>query len=169
MTSTTSNYTFKCISHLFTCIFTNNFSFRNKRNFFFAYSSPFENVFANTYTITTVIRFRWQRPYYTKEVKIGEAAIDSFNSFYGNELYQIANKMLKKKMDSDPSDSFMLYVFHLPLRSAAKTTGGMITENMTKDIQYMLNGHGFAGLCQLIGHNFSDKKKIKAYRAKLEK
>ena len=39
-----------------------------------------------------------QRPYYTKEVKIGEAAIDSFNSFYGNELYQIANKMLKKKI-----------------------------------------------------------------------
>ena len=82
---------------------------------------------------------------------------------------RFAYKMLKKKMDSDPSDSMMLYIFHLPLRSLAKTTAGIITENMTKDIQYMLNGHGFAGLCRLIGHNFSDKKKIKAYRSKLEK
>ena len=38
-----------------------------------------------------------QRPYYAKDVTIGQAAIDSFASFYGNELHQIANKMLKKK------------------------------------------------------------------------
>ena len=84
-------------------------------------------------------------------------------------LARLIFKILQKKMDSDPSDSMMLYVFHLPLRAMAKTTAGMITENMAKDIQYMANGHGFAGLFRLIGHYFSDRKKINAYRAKLEK
>ena len=39
-----------------------------------------------------------QRPYYTKDAKVGEAAIDSFTTFYGNELHHIASKMLKKKI-----------------------------------------------------------------------
>ena len=78
-------------------------------------------------------------------------------------------RALKKKMDSDPSDSMMLYVFHLPLRGMAKTTGGMITNNMVRDLLDMANGHGFPAFCRLIGHSISDKKKIKAYRAKLEK
>ena len=78
-------------------------------------------------------------------------------------------RALKKKMDSDPSDSMMLYVFHLPLRGIAKTTAGMITENMVRDLLDMANGHGFSGFCRLIGHSMTDKKKIKAYRAKLEK
>ena len=78
-------------------------------------------------------------------------------------------RALKKKMDSDPSDSMMLYVFHLPLRGMAKTTGGMITNNMVRDLLDMANGRGFPAFCRLIGHSISDKKKIKAYRAKLEK
>ena len=84
-------------------------------------------------------------------------------------LARFGFKMLKKKMDSDPSDSMMLYVFHLPLRAVAKTTAGAITENMAKDIQNLANGHAVAGLCRLIGHYFSDKKKMKAFQAKLEK
>lgn len=78
-------------------------------------------------------------------------------------------KVLKKKMDNDPADGMMLYVFHMPLRSIAKTTGGLISENMVKDILDISNGHGFTGLCRLISHSFSDKKKMKAYRATLEK
>ena len=77
-------------------------------------------------------------------------------------------RALKKKMESDPSDSMMLYVFQLPLRGIAKTTAGMITENMVNDILDMANGRGFAGLCRFIGHSISDKRKIKAYRTKLE-
>ena len=84
-------------------------------------------------------------------------------------MIRLVFRALKKKMESDPSDSMMLYVFHLPLRAIAKTTAGMITENMVSDMLDMANGHGFLGLCRLIGHNFSDKKKIKAYRTKLEK
>ena len=75
---------------------------------------------------------------------------------------------LKKRMDKDPSDSMMLYVFHMPLRAISNATGGAITENMTADLQYIINGHSLSGLCRLIGHFFSDKRKIKAYRAKLE-
>ena len=78
-------------------------------------------------------------------------------------------KLLKKKMDSDPANGMMLYVFHLPLRAITKTTGGMITENMVRDLLHIANGHSFAGLCRLIGHNFSDKKKIRQYRSRLEK
>ena len=78
-------------------------------------------------------------------------------------------KVLKKKMDNDPADGMMLYVFHMPLRSIAKTTGGLISENMVKDLLHISNGHGFTGLCRLISHSFSDKKKMKAYRATLEK
>lgn len=78
-------------------------------------------------------------------------------------------RALKKKVDSDPSDSMMLYVFHLPLRGMAKTTAGTITNNMVRDLLDMANGHGFPAFCRLIGHSISDKKKIKAYRAKLEK
>ena len=78
-------------------------------------------------------------------------------------------KLLKKKMDSDPANGMMLYVFHLPLRAITKTTGGMITENMVRDLLHMANGHSFAGLIRLIGHNFSDKKKIRQYRSRLEK
>ena len=84
-------------------------------------------------------------------------------------LVRLIFRALKKKMESDPSDSMMLYVFHLPLRGMAKTTAGMITENMVRDILDMANGHGFTGLCRLVGHHFSDKKKINTYRAKLEK
>ena len=78
-------------------------------------------------------------------------------------------KVLKKKMDNSPADGMMLYIFHLPLRAIAKTTGGLITRNMVDDILRISNGHGFTGLCRLIGHNFSDKKKIKVYRKNLEK
>lgn len=41
-----------------------------------------------------------QRPYYTREAQIGEIAIDSFVTFYGNELHHIASKMLKKKIQN---------------------------------------------------------------------
>ena len=82
---------------------------------------------------------------------------------------RFVHKMLQKKMDSDPSDSMMLYIFHLPLRAIAKTTGGMITENMVSDMLQMMNGRVLSGLGRLIFHAISDKQKIKAYRAKLEK
>ncbi len=84
-------------------------------------------------------------------------------------LARLLHRFLQKKMDTAPSDGMMLYIFHLPLRGMAKTTGGLITENMVRDILDIANGHGFTGILRLVGHNFSDKKKIKAYRAKLEK
>lgn len=83
-------------------------------------------------------------------------------------LARLLYRVLKNRMDQNPADGMMLYVFHLPLRAMAKTTGGMITENMVKDIQHIANGHGFIGLCRLIGHYFSDKKRSKDYRAKIE-
>ena len=84
-------------------------------------------------------------------------------------LARLLHKVLSRKMAQSPADGMMLYIFYLPLRAIAKTTGGMITENMAKDLLDISNGHGFSGVLRLIGHNFSDKKKIKAYRAKLEK
>lgn len=77
-------------------------------------------------------------------------------------------RILKKKMDQNPADGMMLYVFNMPLRAVAKCTGGLITENMAKDIQSICNGHGFSGLCRLIGHFFSDRNRMKAFRAKIE-
>ena len=83
-------------------------------------------------------------------------------------LAQLLFKVLNRKMEKDPSDGDMLYIFHLPLRATAKATGGRITENMVKDFLRHANGHGFGEIFRMIGHNFSDKKKIKAYRKKLE-
>ena len=83
-------------------------------------------------------------------------------------LAQLLFKVLNRKMEKDPSDGDMLYIFYLPLRATAKATGGMITENMVKDFLRHANGHGFGEIFRMIGHNFSDKKKIKAYRKKLE-
>ena len=83
-------------------------------------------------------------------------------------LARLLFKFLNKKMEQSPADGMMLYIFHLPLRAIAKTTGGMITENMVRDLVDICNGHGFTGIPRLIGHNFSDKRKIKAYRKKLE-
>ena len=77
-------------------------------------------------------------------------------------------RVLKKKMDSSPSDGMMLYVFHMPLRSIAKTTGGLISENMVNDLLDIANGHGFTGFFRLIGHSFSDKKKMRDYRKRIE-
>ena len=64
-------------------------------------TAPFD--FAITKSEATLQRERAkvlaaQRPYYTKDAKVGEAAIDSFTTFYGNELHHIASKMLKKKI-----------------------------------------------------------------------
>ena len=78
-------------------------------------------------------------------------------------------KILKQKMDKNPSDGMMLYVFYLPLRAIAKTTGGMITENMARDLCDLANGGGIGSMIRFIRHNFADKKKIKAYGGKLEK
>ena len=83
-------------------------------------------------------------------------------------LARLVFKVLNRKMEKDPSDGDMLYIFHLPLRATAKATGGRITENMVKDFLSHANGHGFGEIFRMIGHNFSDKKKIKAYRKKLE-
>ena len=104
---------------------------------------------------------------WTKEIDVNDP-LSRLGDARGG-LVRLIFRALKKKMESDPSDSMMLYVFHLPLRGIAKTTAGMITENMVRDLLDMANGRGFAGLCRLIGHSLSDKKKIKAYRAKLEK
>ena len=38
------------------------------------------------------------RPYYVKESEVGETIVDSFATFYGNELHYIVSKMLKKKI-----------------------------------------------------------------------
>ena len=38
------------------------------------------------------------RPYYVKESGVGETIVDSFATFYGNELHYIVSKMLKKKI-----------------------------------------------------------------------
>ena len=84
-------------------------------------------------------------------------------------LMRLLHKALTKKMEQSPSEGMLLYIFHMPLRAIAKTTGGMITGNMAKDLMDICNGAGFIGFCRFIGHHFSDKKKIKAYRAKLEK
>lgn len=64
-------------------------------------TAPFD--FAITKSEAALLRERAevlaaQRPYYAKDVKVGEAATDSFAAFYGNELHHIANKMLKKKI-----------------------------------------------------------------------
>ena len=83
-------------------------------------------------------------------------------------LARMLYKVLNRKMEQSPADGMMLYVFHLPLRAIAKTTGGMITENMVRDLVGICNGHGFTGILRLLGHNFSDKRKIKTYRKKLE-
>lgn len=81
---------------------------------------------------------------------------------------RLLHKILKKKMDKSPADSMILYIFHLPLRSIAKTTGGMVSENMVRDLLDLANGQGFGAFCRLIKHSFSDRKKMKAYRKKLE-
>lgn len=81
---------------------------------------------------------------------------------------RLLHKILSRKMDKSPADGMMLYIFHLPLRSIAKTTGGMVSENMVRDLLDLANGQGFGAFCRLIKHNFSDKKKMKAYRKKLE-
>ena len=104
---------------------------------------------------------------WTKEIDINDP-LSRLGDARGG-MVRLLFQALKKKMESDPSDSMMLYVFHLPLRAIAKTTAGMITENMVRDLLDMANGRSFAGLCRLMGHNFADKKKIKAFRAKLEK
>ena len=44
----------------------------------------------------------------------------------------------------------------------------MVSENMVRDLLDLANGRGFGAFCRLIKHNFSDKKKMKAYRKKLE-
>lgn len=103
---------------------------------------------------------------WTKEIDINDPLSRLGDARSG--LIRLIFRVLKKKMESDPSDSMMLYIFHLPLRGMAKTTAGMITENMVRDMLDMANGYGFTGLCHLIGHHFSDKKKIKKYRAKIE-
>ena len=103
---------------------------------------------------------------WTKEIDINDP-LSRLGDAKGG-LIRLIFRVLKKKMESDPSDSMMLYIFHLPLRGMAKTTAGMITENMVRDMLDMANGYGFTGLCHLIGHHFSDKKKIKKYRAKIE-
>ena len=84
-------------------------------------------------------------------------------------VMRLLHKGLTKKMEQDPAGGMMLYIFHLPLRAIAKTTGGIITENMVHDMVDICNGQGFRGLFRFIRHNFSDKKKIKAYRQQLEK
>ena len=75
---------------------------------------------------------------------------------------------LTKKMEQSPSDGMMLYVFHMPLRAIAKTTGGLITGNMARDIQHMANGHSLSGLIRLLCHAISDKKKMRQFRKQLE-
>lgn len=76
-----------------------------------------------------------------------------------SRLVKLVFKAMQKRMAADPKDSMMLFVFYLPLRAIAKTTGGLITENMVEDLRDMANGHGFPALCRLIRHNFSDKKR----------
>lgn len=81
---------------------------------------------------------------------------------------RLLHKILKKKMDKSPADGMILYIFHLPLRAIAKTTGGLVSENMVRDLLDLSNGRGFGAFCRLVKHGFADRKKMKAYRKKLE-
>ncbi len=73
---------------------------------------------------------------------------------------RVMTKKVQKAIDNGKPDLNLLFIYNIPFRGMAKMMGGMVTDQMAKDILFMCNGHGFRGIGRIIGH-WMRKPKLK--------
>ena len=76
---------------------------------------------------------------------------------------------LKDKADKKGTpDLNIMFVYNMPLRALGKMSMGLVTDKMTDDLVFLVNGHFFRGLGRLIRDFFKGQSAAKKYKAILE-
>ena len=81
--------------------------------------------------------------------------------------YRILRRMQKKSEEKGVPDLNVLFIYNMPFRGLAKMTGGMVSTEMARSIQFMVNGHFFRGAGRTIRGYFANQKAMKERKERL--
>ena len=93
--------------------------------------------------------------------------LDDAKSPLARLLHSILLKKLKASSQSADPDMMMYFIYDMPLRAIAKSTGGLVTMQMVDDFAFLCNGHSIRGLYRLLRDFLRSKKQAKAFEKKL--
>jgi beta-glucosidase len=76
---------------------------------------------------------------------------------------------VKKKADASGKPNLnVLFIYNMPFRAMAKMTGGAVSMEMVGGFVKVVNGHFFKGIGTVIGGFFRNRRKNKAFEAKIK-
>ncbi len=83
-------------------------------------------------------------------------------------VYKILTDRKNKAEAKGKPDLNILFIYNMPFRAIAKMSGGMVSEKMTDDLVFLVNGHFWRGLGRFIADFFRNKSAGKRFLRQLE-
>ena len=84
-------------------------------------------------------------------------------------LYRILTSLKEKADAKGKPDINILFIYNMPIRSIAKMSGGLVSQKMTEDILFIMNGHAWRGLGRLIVDFFKNLSRMSKFKKTLKK
>ena len=84
-------------------------------------------------------------------------------------LYRILTSLKEKADAKGKPDINILFIYNMPIRSIAKMSGGLVSQKMTEDILFIMNGHAWRGLGRLIVDFFKNLSRMSKFKKALKK
>ena len=75
--------------------------------------------------------------------------------------FWVLQRMQKKAEAKGEPNLNILFIYNMPFRGLARMTGGMLSTDMARAIQYMANGHFLGGVKRLLSAHFTNRNRIK--------
>ncbi|MDO5377494.1 MAG: glycoside hydrolase family 3 C-terminal domain-containing protein [Clostridia bacterium] len=82
-------------------------------------------------------------------------------SWPARQVYKVMTSMLQKSIEKGTPDLNITFIYNMPFRAIGKMAGGMVSQEMCKQIVQIVNGHFFKGLAGVIGGFFRQRKVLK--------
>lgn len=82
-------------------------------------------------------------------------------SWLARQVYKVMTSMLQKSIEKGTPDLNITFIYNMPFRAIGKMAGGMVSQEMCKQIVKIVNGHFFKGLAGVIGGFFRQRKVLK--------
>ena len=87
-------------------------------------------------------------------------------------LARLIHNILMKKMEQSSQkatpDMMMVFIYNMPLRAFAKSSGGLVSAKMVEDFRFLANGHSIRGLLRFARDFLKNKRMAKKFEEKLK-
>jgi len=82
--------------------------------------------------------------------------------FVGRMVYKLMESKKRRAEKKGKPILNIMFVYNMPFRGMAKSTGGIVNMEMAQAVVFIFNGHLFRGIGRLIRAHFRKKKAVKA-------